>query len=226
MIHRIRRRYVIEAAVALVVLVILFVVMVPKFHNAQVRTRVAHARQDLTTLIGAMDGYALDWPNTVVRSLTMDGAKYPNLTTKVQVLKDLDGGDPRWNILTFNQDAYAASLDAIPKPQPYFEVPGRTERTGSYSIRWHGFPESSRGDEFGVEGFTGYIATALCPAARAAGASDGDDAGFYYVEYDVSNGLVSHGFTVVRTPSIVTPDYIAYDRRARQWWDEQERTQP
>ncbi|MBZ0256384.1 hypothetical protein K8I31_09990, partial [bacterium] len=126
-----KRRYLIEAAVALAVVAVLFATMIPKFNNAQVRTRIAQARQDLSALIGAMDEYALDWPNAVVHTLTMDGAKYPNLTTKVQVLKELDHGDPLWNILTFNQNAYAAYLESIPKPQHYFELPSREERDGT-----------------------------------------------------------------------------------------------
>jgi type II secretory pathway pseudopilin PulG len=221
-----KRAHIIEAVVAFAVVTILFVVMLPKFNNAQVRTRITQARQDLTTLIGAMDAYSIDWPSAVVRTLTMDGGNYPNMTVRIQILKELDQGDPLWHILTFNQTAFSGYLETIPKPQPYFRLPSHKERNGGYSIQWHGHENSSIGDEFGVPGFTGYIATALCPAIRESGASDGDDAGFYYVEYDVSNGLVSHGFTVVRTPSVVTPDISAFDRRVRKWWREQASQQP
>ena len=168
MAYRIRRSHFIEAAVALTVIAVLFAVTLPKFHRAQVRTRVTQAQQDLMTLAAAMESYALDWPNAVVRSLTMDGNNYPNMRTKVQAFIELDGNDALWSILALNQTAFAAYLETVPVPQPYFELPSREERNGTYSIRWHGSVSSWRADEFGAGDMTGYIATALCPAAASA----------------------------------------------------------
>lgn len=61
-IHSNYRKHLIEGAVALAIIAILFAVMIPHFKNAQVRAGVAQVQRDLTAIAQAMEAYNLQSP--------------------------------------------------------------------------------------------------------------------------------------------------------------------
>jgi type II secretory pathway pseudopilin PulG len=220
--NRSKRFYWIEAIVATLVIVVLVLVMLPRFFRAQGGARVAKAMQDLATIANAMEAYNLssDFTHlTFYRDKPGDAPFIQGYKRSVLPFSDYQ------QIFShqFSTDILSEYLHDIPTPQPSF----RTYSTHGYAREGYQttvteqkmmdsqydvglmYPRAIRNNLGEHIGFS--LLQMLNLDKRYAGIYYGPrldpifdthttDGRFlihgYYVQYNPTNGINSHGFTL------------------------------
>jgi Tfp pilus assembly protein PilE len=211
--HR-KKQLLIEFTIAAIILAILILTMLPRFFDVQTRTKVAQAQQDLVTIVKAMQTYnrivgendvlsvyiCKDWKdennNNIRYSARKSNRSYKGENNRTQELKSVlhEYPIPQLPIETKgNQPNFWGSFYAVEhrdirfqsiKPVSVFP----TESIPAHILYWYTFYK----DYYTYK----YLGISQGPLIDHRKPNDFQNSRSYCVNYNPSNGIMSHGFLI------------------------------
>jgi type II secretory pathway pseudopilin PulG len=235
-----KRKHIIEIAVALLVVTLLFAVMVPQFQKAQTRQKAAKAVADMALIVDAMEMYSIDTPYAYVHSVRISkGKQYVDVRATYtasnlpQFIRNAIQPEPSdfdyLRTIPFHDPKMIRPyLNPLPEPPESFNFISNSDEPGVYHVKWAP-SDGNPGDRYinidrlnvfviRSPGYIGYF--------KVYSVKTIDNEPFSYVEYDPTNGVLNQGMAIYQKVGKVNQSYEQVTERARKWWKEQASQQP